>query len=179
MDFPYRRVLIVGCGGSGKSTLAREMGERTGLPVVHLDRLWWRSGWVHVTREEFDAALEEELKKPAWIIDGDYSRTFARRLEYADFCVFLDLDAETCLRGVKARVEAYRGRTRPDMAEGCPERMDAEFEQWIRDFNEERRPAMLAALEGSGVPHGIFATREAAWSWLGGAAPRADGEERA
>ena len=40
MDFPYHKVLIVGCGGAGKSTLARAMGERFGLPIVHLDRLW-------------------------------------------------------------------------------------------------------------------------------------------
>ena len=179
MGFPYRRVLIAGCGGSGKSTLAREMGERTGLNVVHLDKLWWRPGWTNATREEFDAALERELAKPAWIIDGNYSRTFLRRLEYADFCVFLDIDAETCLRGARARVEAYKGKSRPDMAEGCPERMDAEFEQWIRDFKETQRPRVLEALKQSGVAHAVFTSREAAWSWLDEVAPCADGRERA
>ena len=52
MDVPYKRVLIVGCGGSGKSTLARHLGEKTGLPVVHLDRLWWLPGWVERSRED-------------------------------------------------------------------------------------------------------------------------------
>ena len=45
------RILIIGCGGAGKSTLARRLGEKTGLPVVHLDKLYWRPGWQHVTRE--------------------------------------------------------------------------------------------------------------------------------
>ena len=35
------RVMIIGCGGAGKSTLARKRGEKTGLPVVHLDQIWW------------------------------------------------------------------------------------------------------------------------------------------
>ena len=34
-----QRVMIVGQPGSGKSTLARRLGERTGLPVVHIDTI--------------------------------------------------------------------------------------------------------------------------------------------
>ena len=47
------RIVIIGCGGSGKSTLARQLGEMTGLPVIHLDKLFWRPGWVHISPEEF------------------------------------------------------------------------------------------------------------------------------
>ena len=175
MIFPYQRVLIVGCGGSGKSTLARAMGERFGLPVVHLDRLWWRPGWVHVTREAFDRELAVELKKPFWIIDGDYSRTFGERLRYADFCVLLNLDTETCLQGARARVEMYAGRSRPDMTEGCEERMDEEFAQWILRFKRDVLPGMLSALEASGVEHRIFTSREEAYAWLNGFDPPAAG----
>jgi len=31
-----KRVAVVGSGGAGKSTLARELGQRTGIPVIHL-----------------------------------------------------------------------------------------------------------------------------------------------
>lgn len=34
-----KRVMIVGQPGAGKSTLARQLGERTGLPVVHIDTI--------------------------------------------------------------------------------------------------------------------------------------------
>ena len=41
-----KRILILGCGGAGKSTLARRLGAATGLPVVHLDGLYWQPGWL-------------------------------------------------------------------------------------------------------------------------------------
>ena len=168
MEFPYRRVLIVGCGGSGKSTLAREMGKRFALPVVHLDRIWWKSGWVHITREEFDEKLAVELAKPAWIIDGDYSRTFAQRLKRADFCVLLDLDTKTCLESAYERARMYKGKSRPDMADGCEERVDAEFEQWVLNFKTEVLPRMLGLLCESGVQHRVFTSREEAYAWMNG-----------
>ena len=167
MDFPYKRILITGCGGAGKSTLARLMGEKFGLPVVHLDKLWWLPGWVHREREEFDRLLRLELEKPAWIMDGNFSRTFPLRLRYADLCVYLDLDTDTCLENVRTRVAQYSGRTRPDMTEGCFEQADPEFEQWVRDFQTDTRPVMLRTMEGSGVPCRVFTTRQAAYDWLG------------
>ena len=57
------RVIIIGCGGSGKSTLSRALSEKTNLPVVHLDKLFWREGWINIPREEFNILLREELKK--------------------------------------------------------------------------------------------------------------------
>ena len=87
-----RRILVIGNGGAGKSTLSRTVGQMLSLPVVHLDRLWWLPGWVNRTAEEFDALLSKELAKPAWIMDGNYRRTFSWRLRYADFCAVLDVD---------------------------------------------------------------------------------------
>ena len=166
MAFPYKRVLLVGCGGAGKSTMARAMGERFSLPVVHLDRLWWLPGWEHISREEFDEKLSIELKKPEWIIEGNYSRTFAMRLKSADFCILLDLDTAACLKSAYARWETYRGRSRPDMTEGCEERVDPEFEQWILDFKRDVFPGMLEILNEGGVEHRIFTSREEAYAWL-------------
>lgn len=166
MKFPYRRILVVGCGGAGKSTLARTMGERFSLPVVHLDKLWWLPGWVQRTQEEFDALLAGELQKPEWIIDGNFVRTLSMRLKFADCCVFLDLDTDICLKSAYARVEEFRGRTRPDMTEGCWECVDPEFEKWILNFHENTRPEMLALLEQSGKPCFVFTERNQAYEWL-------------
>ncbi|MFP5225212.1 MAG: hypothetical protein ACLGH3_06640, partial [Actinomycetota bacterium] len=54
---PVNRVLVLGGTGAGKSTFARRLGVATGLPVVHLDLLWWRPGWIESPRAEFDAAV--------------------------------------------------------------------------------------------------------------------------
>ena len=166
MQFPYRKVLIVGCGGSGKSTLAGSMGERFSLSVVHLDKLWWLPGWVHRTQEEFDGLLAVELEKSKWIIDGNFVRTFPERLEACDCCIFLDLDAKTCLESAYARAEEFRGRARPDMTEGCEECVRPEFEEWILNFRETIRPEMFALMEKSGKPCFIFQTREEAYEWM-------------
>ena len=67
-----KRILILGCGGAGKSTLARRLGAATGLPVVHLDGLYWQPGWVAMERAAWRRTVENEIAKDAWIIDGNF-----------------------------------------------------------------------------------------------------------
>ena len=70
-----QKVLIIGCPGAGKSTFARRLQSLTGLPLYYLDRLWHKPDRTNVTQEAFDRGLAKWLALPAWIIDGDYSRT--------------------------------------------------------------------------------------------------------
>ena len=142
-----RRVMILGCGGSGKSTLARALGERTGLPVIHLDREFWKPGWVESTREEFDARHDAAMSGERWIIDGNYSRTFERRIPAADTIILLDLPRRSCVYGILYRWLSNIGGTRPDMTEGCPEKMDWEFFKWVWTFRERSRDKQLALVE--------------------------------
>ena len=134
-----QRVVIIGCGGAGKSTLARQLGEKLNLPVVHLDKLWWKPGWVESSREEFDAKLAEELAKPQWIMDGNFNRTINQRIARCDTLIYLDFNRVTCLMGVLKRVLTTYGTVRPDMPEGCPERFDWEFLKWVWNFNRNNR----------------------------------------
>lgn len=133
------RVMIIGCGGAGKSTLARKLGEKTGLPVVHLDKLFWKPGWESVSREEFDALHRRELEKDRWIIDGNFDRTIPERLARCDTVIYLDFSRVACLLGVAKRVLTTHGTVRPDMGEGCSERFDREFLQWVWNFNKNKR----------------------------------------
>ena len=133
------RILIIGCSGSGKSTLARALGEKIGLPVIHLDQLWWQTGWQNVTMAEFDSRLAMALNMDQWIIDGNYSRTMEARLTKCDTVIYLDFGRWECLLGMCQRILSNRGKVRPDMPAGCPERFDWEFVKWIWNFNENNR----------------------------------------
>ena len=132
-----RRILVVGSSGAGKSTLARQLGQALGLPVVHLDQLYWTPGWEARSHGEFDALLAEALAGDAWIIDGNYQRTLETRLARADCVVWLRFPRVVCEWGVLKRVLSTRGKTRPDMAPGCPERLDWEFLRWVWDFPKQ------------------------------------------
>ena len=133
------RILIIGCSGSGKSWLARELGQKLGLPVIHLDQLWWQTGWQNVTVEEFDSRLAMALNMDRWIIDGNYSRTMEERLTRCDTVIYLDFSRWACLLGMCQRLLTNRGKTRPDMSAGCPERFNWEFVKWIWNFNKNNR----------------------------------------
>lgn len=135
----HQRIMIIGCGGSGKSTLARQIGKISGLPVVHLDQLFWRKGWVHVSQEEFDHLLSKALEGDRWIVDGNFDRTMQMRLQRCDTVIYLDRSRWVCLYRVCKRVLQNLGKTRPDMGEGCPEKVDLEFLTWIWNFNKEFR----------------------------------------
>lgn len=137
-----QKVLIIGCPGAGKSTFARRLQSLTGLPLYYLDRLWHRPDRTNVTREAFDAALAGLLTRPAWIIDGNYSRTLPGRLEACDTVFFLDFPLEVCLAGVENR----RGVQRPDMP-WVEEELNAEFLQYILDFGRDQLPIVTALLE--------------------------------
>ena len=150
------RVMIIGCGGAGKSTMARQLGQITGLPVVHLDQLFWRENWHHVEKSEFDSLLALELEKLQWIVDGNFTRTIPMRLSKCDTVIFLDYPRWQCMLGVAKRIITTYGRVRPDMGPGCKERFDWDFLKWVWNFNKNNRAELYALLEQTENVHMIL-----------------------
>lgn len=147
----YRRIAVLGSSGAGKSTLAVALGAATGLPVVHLDQEHWLPGWTEPDKAEWHAKLAEIAARPEWIIDGQYGSPLTDRLWRADLAVFLDLPTSVCLWRIVTRWWRLRGTVRLDMAEGCPEKIDAEFLHYVATFRWLQRPKVVAAIEASGV----------------------------
>lgn len=137
------RVIVIGCPGSGKSVFSRALHEKTGLPLYHLDNLYWNADRTKVDRGVFLDGLENILISDQWIIDGNYASTMEKRMQRCDTVFFLDYPLDVCLSGVKAR----QGTKRPDMpwteAEG---EEDAEFLNFIKSYISESRPVVLDLL---------------------------------
>ena len=137
------RIVIVGSGGSGKSTAAKQLGLALSLEVIHLDRLFWKPGWVRVPPPEQEAIIQEIISRPSWIIDGDHLRTQPLRFAAADTILFLDFPRCVCLwRTVKRFFQHWR-RSRPGMAEGCPERLSWLLLQWVWRYPTDTRPQVM------------------------------------
>lgn len=143
-----QRILIIGSPGSGKSTLARTLAARSGLPLVHLDRLYWQPGWMETETGQWIARVTAAAAEPRWIIDGNYSNTLAPRLARAEMVVLFDMPLRVRVGGILKRLRQYRGRVRDDMAEGCPERFDWAFFRYVVRFRRHSLPRVEAKLAG-------------------------------
>jgi adenylate kinase family enzyme len=123
-----KKVAVIGCGGAGKSTFSRILSEVLNIPVYHLDKLNWKPGWIPTPKDEWDNLMKNLVSEEEWIIDGNYGRTLDTRLNNADTIVFLNMPMYLCIFRIVKRRFMYHGKSRPDMDEGCPEKLDINFE---------------------------------------------------
>ena len=140
------RIAIVGCSGGGKSTLARALSAKLNLPIIHLDVIFWRPGWIEGDADEMLAQVETDVMAERWVCEGNFVRASALRLRRADAIVWIDQPRLTCLRRAIWRALTGFGRDRPDLAPGCPERIDFAFYSYIWNWNRLTRPRIEAAI---------------------------------
>lgn len=136
------KIMIIGSPGAGKSTFSRKLRDITGLPLYYLDTLWHKPDQTNISKEEFDARLNEIIKKDKWIIDGNYQRTLEMRLRECDTVFLLDYPLEVCLAGAEARV----GKKREDLP-WLELNFDEEFKRAILDFSKDQLPQIYGLLE--------------------------------
>lgn len=162
-DPKMKKVIVIGCPGAGKSTFSRKLRDKTGLPLIYLDRLWHKSDKTTVSREEFDAELKKVLEKDEWIIDGNYNRTLEQRLAVCDTVFLLDFPLTVCLDGVSGRI----GKPREDMP-WVETEFDEDFKTWITGFPDVQLPAIYRLLEKYRESKNIiiFKSRQQVDEWL-------------
>ena len=157
-----KRIIVIGCPGSGKSTFSRALNAKTGIPLYHLDMMYWNADKTIVEKSVFRQRLFEALETDTWIIDGNYASTMDARLAACDTVFFLDYPLEVCLDGIYQR----RGKPRSDMP--CVETDDdADFLEFIKSYNEHQRPRVLELLDKYGNKNVVvFKSREEADDFL-------------
>ena len=137
-----KKIIVIGCPGSGKSTVSRTLHNKTGIPLYHLDMMYWNADKTTVEKSVFLERLSDVLEKDEWIIDGNYSSTMELRMAACDTVIFLDYPLNVCLDGIRAR----RGKPRSDMP-WIETEEDEEFIEFIKSYNEQQNPKVLELLE--------------------------------
>ena len=135
------KIAIIGYSGSGKSTLAEKLGEKYGVPVLHLDAVHHMPGWQSRPREsEIEIVSKFLTENDGWVIDGNYKKVcYEQRLNEADSILFLSFNRFSALNRAMKRYRKYKGQVRPDLGEGCPEKMDLQFVRWILHGGRTRK----------------------------------------
>ncbi len=150
-----QRIMVVGCSGGGKTTLSQKLARNFGLRYISMDRdVFWLPGWQARPREEQRQRIATIITEERWLMDGSNPSSFDIRLPRSHIVLWVRMPRWLCLRGAVSRAIKGYGKARPEMAEGCPERIDIDFLRYIWNF--ERRHASIFeqnfALYGPDVP---------------------------
>lgn len=161
-----RRIIVLGPSGAGKSTLARRIGERLGIPVVHLDALYWNPGWVACEPGQFRERMAHAAARDAWVMEGNYTAHLDLRLPRADAVVWLDLPRRIYFRRALWRSIRHHGHPRDDIGPGCRERFVwSFFKDWAWTYPVHSRPQhreLMSRLSASVLTVTLTSPREVA-----------------
>ncbi|MBZ9687389.1 AAA family ATPase [Clostridium estertheticum] len=142
-----KKIMIIGCCGSGKSTLAKQLAHCVDLPLIHLDREYYKPNWEKPTKNEWEEKVQSLISKIEWIMDGNYYNTLNMRMEQADTVIFLDINKFSCAFRVIQRACFSKESMRSDMGHGCHERFDMDFFRFVWNFDRTMRPRIYALLK--------------------------------
>lgn len=150
MPNTMNRMLVLGSGASGKTTFSIKLAAKTGLPLFHLDSLFWNPGWKATDSVTWENTVEALVGKEQWIIDGSYGGTLELRIPRADTILFIDIPSWRCIWNIIKRRIKYAhifGLTRPGMPPDCPEQLYFSFLIWVWRYPKVNKPKVLASIQ--------------------------------
>jgi adenylate kinase family enzyme len=142
-----KKIAVIGINASGKSTFARELAKRTGLPLFHMDNLFWKGKWEVVPEEEYLAKERELVQKPEWIIEGYVDRKEIDRLKAADLIIYLDYSGPRIFWQTIRRWWKHRHVARPELHKDALESIS--FHNLRLALFRLERPEVEAALRAT------------------------------
>jgi adenylate kinase family enzyme len=146
-----RRIVIIGPLGAGKSTLALALGRLLGIPVHHLDWLYWGDTWTPTPPAEWKGVLDQIVAGESWIIDGNFTSSLPQRLAAADTVIYLDFPPLTSTIRATRRRLLHRWRRAPGVPGGRRPMFDLQLFRWIWAFPSQNRPYLLGQLRQASV----------------------------
>lgn len=139
--------MVIGCCGAGKSTLAKRLQQKTGLPLIHLDREYWKPNWEATKKDIWEKKVYHLAQEEKWIIDGNYISSMEIRIKRADLIIFMDINKYQCLYQAIKRTLNLKKQHRSDMADECKERIDLDFYKFIWHFDKTTRPRIIKLID--------------------------------
>lgn len=143
----YEKIVIIGQAGAGKSTLAQKLGSLLSMEIIHLDRYFWEPNWVEKSRDMRIEIMQELVQREKWIMEGSYLGSSDSRLNAADTIIFLDMPSYLCLWRVIRRYFQYKKEPRPDLPQGCPEKLSFRYILKVLTFPLRGRHLLFKKME--------------------------------
>lgn len=127
-----KKIIVIGCPGSGKSTFSKRLNKISGIPLYHLDNIWYRKDKTTLTEAEFKEAQSKIINAECWIMDGNYGKTLEMRVKACDTIYLFDIPNIECVNSIEQRI----GKKRTDIP-WIEYEFDKEFKAFVLNFPQK------------------------------------------
>lgn len=140
---PPKKIMIFGIPGSGKSTFSLKISRLLHLPLFHLDKYFFVSGWEERDYQEFLQIQKGLVDQDSWVIDGNATRSFEMRFSTADTVIYFRFNRILCLWRIVKRL-IHKHPHISDRAEGCTENIRFRLIKYLWGFPQRVKQSIEA-----------------------------------